>query len=85
MDKLKTARGVTKIVTSLGAGTIVSQIIKNNVQTDSAYKKVTVAFGTIAISGMVAELASKHAGQKFDEFVIAYKQIDAQVKEQTKK
>jgi hypothetical protein len=85
MSKLQTAKNVTTVVTGIGASTIVAQAIKNNTQPTNLFQKVTMTLGAVAMTGIAADAASKYAGAKFDEFVAAYKQIDAQIKENQNK
>jgi hypothetical protein len=80
MSKLQNAKNVTRFATAFGASTIVAQTIKNNTQPTNTFQKVTMTLGAFALTGIAADVASKYAGEKFDEFVTAYKQLDAEIK-----
>lgn len=70
MDKVKIIKGIASGLTGLGSSQIVHAIIDNNVERpDKLWRKITLGFGTYAISGLVGVAAKKYTGDQIDEFV----------------
>lgn len=63
-------RFVSRSVVSSGAAAIVTNAVKATTPADlTKLKKLTVVVGTLAVSGAVAEVASKHFSKTYDEIV----------------
>lgn len=56
------------VVSSLGVYKVVGDIIKNNVSVVTKVDKVKVFSGSIVLSSVIADTASKHINAKMDEF-----------------
>jgi hypothetical protein len=64
------ARFATRTVVSSGAAAIVSNAVKATTPDDiKKLKKLSIAVGTMAIGGIVAEAANKHVMKGFDDIV----------------
>lgn len=71
MNKIDITKRVLATAASLGAGKIVHSIVKNNVQTTTPLETATVAVGSFALGGAVAEVAANHMKRSVDEIVVA--------------
>lgn len=70
------SRFVTKTIVSSGAAAIVTNAVKATTPADiTKLKKLSVAVGTMAISGLVAEHASKRVMKAFDDTVATIKDV----------
>lgn len=70
MNKVTIIKGIASGLTGLGSSQIVHAIIDNNVERpDKLWRKITLGFGTYAISGLVGVAAKKYTGDQIDEFV----------------
>lgn len=72
MDKILIAKRVTSFVVGAGVKTIISTIIKDNVDPDNLAKKATVIAGTFVIAGIVADASSSYTDAKIDALVDFY-------------
>jgi hypothetical protein len=72
MTKIEIAKRVLATAASLGSGKIVHEIVKNNVTTTTQLETVTVAVGSFAIGGAVANVAKDHMNRTVDEVVAAF-------------
>lgn len=71
MEKIDIAKKTLGFAASLGAGKIVHEIVKNNVVTTTPLERVSVAAGSFALGGAVAEVAQNHMKRTIDEVVEA--------------
>lgn len=70
MNRVKIIKGIATGLTGLGSSQIVHAIINNNVERpDKLWRKITLGFGTYALSGLVGVAAKKYTGDQIDEFV----------------
>lgn len=67
MSKLAIFKKAVSIAVGIGASTIVSQIIANNVVMEKPHQKVTVPLASIAIGGVVADASSEWTDSIIDE------------------
>jgi hypothetical protein len=84
MPVIVIGRLALQFVSGLGAAQIVALAIKNQVPARSAlsaFGKITIPAGSMALSGIAGTYASIHAGKTFDEAVDLVKKI--QGKEET--
>ena len=83
-DSVKIFRGVTSLITSLGAGAITSQFIKNNTAPTGKITAITMPVAAFFIGGVVANAASKHAEDMVtevnDSFVNAYNETQKNIR-----
>lgn len=77
INKTDIAKRVLATAASMGSGKIVHQIVKNNVTTTTKTEQVTVAVGSFALGGAVAEVAANHMKRSVDEIVEAVKAVKA--------
>lgn len=75
MTKTDIAKRVLGTAASMGSGKIVHSIVKNNVETTTPLETATVAVGSFALGGAVAEVAQAHMKRTIDDVVTAYKAI----------
>jgi hypothetical protein len=69
MKKIELLKKAVSLVVGIGTAKIVNDIIKNNVDTNNAYQKVSVAAASTAIGGAVSELTSSYTDRQIDEIV----------------
>lgn len=69
MKKIELLKKTVRLVVGIGTAKIVNDIIKNNVDTDNTYQKVTVVAASTAIGGAVSELTSSYTDRQIDEIV----------------
>lgn len=75
MTKTEIAKRVLATAASMGSGKIVHSIVKNNVTTTTKTEQVTVAVGSFALGGAVAEVAANHMKRTVDELVEAVQSV----------
>lgn len=84
MKKLEIAKKTVAAVVGIGVGSIMSQAIRKNATPQSKLQLVTMTVGAFALTGMVANAASRYAEVEFDGAVEQVKKIIADIKEETK-
>lgn len=72
MNALAITKTVVKTIVGLGASTITKQIIEKNVDTETAYQKVTVNSASIAIGFAASDAASEYTDRKIEEIAAWY-------------
>ncbi len=76
IDPIKTSKFVITAATSWGAGVIVKNAIATTTPADiGSMKKIGVMIGGFAVSGIVADAASRYTGGIIDQCVDAYEQV----------
>jgi len=75
MDKIVLLKKVVKYVVAAGTAKIVSDFIKNNVDTESIPNKVMVGTASVAIGGAVGEITGNYTDHQIDELITAFKSI----------
>lgn len=69
MNPILIARAVLGLVASVGASTVVGNLIIMNTPANiSTYSKVLVGIGKFVLAGIAAEKASEYSQQQFDKF-----------------
>lgn len=79
MNKLAAAKTALHVAASVGAGTIVYTLVRNNVVPANMIQKITVPVATFALGGAVAKVASTHMDEAFDEIVKAVNDTIAEI------
>ncbi len=82
MKKLEIAKKVVATVAGLGAGSIATQVIKNNSAPTSKLQVVTMTVGMVALSGLVGVAASRYTEHEFDGAVESVKKLMADIKKE---
>lgn len=72
MDKIDIAKKAVSFVVGAGVKTIITTIIKNNVDPENLAQKVTVTAGTLVVAGLVADATSGYTDAKIDALVTFY-------------
>ena len=72
MEYIPIVKKAVTFVVGAGVKTIVTAIVKNNVEPDNLAQKVTVAAGTIVVAGMVADATSTYTDAQIDKIVTFY-------------
>lgn len=67
--KITTVKQAVRILVGLGATSITSQIIKNNVVPGSMFQKITITAATIALGGLLGEQLGEYSDEKIDSIV----------------
>jgi hypothetical protein len=67
MKKLEILKKAVSVIVGIGTAKIIHEIIKNNVDTDSTYSKVTVTAASTAIGGAVSELTQQYTDRMIDQ------------------
>jgi len=80
MKKIDIVKNAVKLVITIGASTIVKQIIENNVEPEKTIDKVAVPVASIAIGGAVGKVAGEYTDGLIDEAYAAIKGIKINVK-----
>jgi hypothetical protein len=65
-DKVKIIKMVAQIVTTVGVGKVVRDVIQNNTTVETTADAAKVWAGSFVIGGMVAEQASQHVDRRID-------------------
>lgn len=81
MNKLSIVKTVVKTVVGVGAGKIVSDVIKAHVVPTSILDQVTVATAGVVLGSMVADVAAEYTDAKVDEVVTLVTQIRAKAEQ----
>lgn len=69
MNYTEITKMAAKTVVSMGTSTIVTSIVKNNVQPDNVYSKIAVTAASFVIGSMAGAATSKYTGDMIDEGV----------------
>lgn len=80
MNKIDLLKKTVKLVISVGASTIVKQIIDNNVEPEKTIDKIAVPVASLAIGGAVGQIAGEYTDDMIDEAVKAWKEIKSRNK-----
>jgi hypothetical protein len=75
MKKLEVLKKTVKLVISVGAATIVRQIIENNVEPEKTIDKMAVPLTSLAIGGAVGRTVGEYTDTVIDEIADAWDQI----------
>lgn len=75
MDTLKIVKLAVRIVVGAGTGSIVNQIIKNNVEVETVIQHVTVPAASFAIGSMVSDLTKDYTDTKIDEMATSLRKL----------
>lgn len=68
MDTFKIVKGISSLAVSVGAGAIVTNAIKATTPEDvKMIKKIVITIGGFAVSGIVADAASRYSNKTFDD------------------
>jgi hypothetical protein len=79
MKKIAVLKSAVKLVITVGASTIVKQIIENNVEPEKTIDKMAVPVASIAIGGAVGKIAGEYTDGLIDEVVAAIKNTKVRV------
>lgn len=79
MKKIQFVKNAVKLVITVGASTIVKQIIENNVDAEKTIDKVAVPVASIAIGGAVGKIAGEYTDGLIDEIHAAVTNIKIRV------
>lgn len=69
MKKIELLKKGVSLIVAIGTAKIVHDFIERNVDTETAYSKVTVTAASTAIGGAVAELTQQYTDRQIDEIV----------------
>jgi hypothetical protein len=72
MGYIPIAKKAVSFIVGAGVKTIITTIIKDNVEPDNLAQKVTVVAGTLVVAGIVADASSKYTDAKIDACVNFY-------------
>jgi hypothetical protein len=76
MNTFKAIKGITGLVVSAGAGTLIANAVKATTPEDvKTLKKISIVVGTFAVSGIVADAATRYSNKTFDDVKQAYDQV----------
>lgn len=75
MLNLNTIKLVTSTIVGLGTTKIVTTIIKNNVDPQTAVDAVTITAGSFVIGGMVADASKQYTDKTIDNIADAIKSL----------
>lgn len=80
VNKIEVLKKAVKLVVSVGASTIVKQIIENNVEAERTIDKVAVPVASVAIGGAVGNIAGQYTDAGIDEAVKIWNDIKNRTK-----
>lgn len=69
--KLSTVQKIVTTITSFGAGTITTQIIRNNTVAVTPISKITMTAAMVVIAAMASESVGEWTNEKFDDLAEA--------------
>lgn len=76
MNYLKLIKGATDLVVSIGAGAVVTNMVKATTPDDvKRLNGIAIKIGTVVISSMVGTAASSYASKSIDDAVDGIKQV----------
>lgn len=76
MQTLHILKSAATLIASSGVGAIVGNAIKASTPGDvTKLQKVTITVGSIALSGMIANQASKYTGEQIEEIATQLKAL----------
>lgn len=81
ITKLVIAKKVVTWTVSFGVGKIVRAVIDNNTDPVKTIDKIAIAAGSMALGGLVADLASDYTDAKIDALVDAVRKVLAELPE----
>lgn len=82
MNYLKLFKGATDLVVSIGAGAVVTNMVKATTPDDvKRLNQVAIKVGTVVISSMVGAAASSYATKTIDDTVESLKEAQNNVKD----
>lgn len=76
---LGTTKKTLNICAKIGAGTIASAIVRNNVVTDNPILKVMVVVASFSLGGALAEVAGNNMDKIVDDVAAFVNQSDAKI------
>ena len=85
MDAYKAIKWVTASVCALGADSVVSGVIKNNVTATTTLEKVLLTAGRIGIGSLVGVAVGKHIEAEMDDFRKTFKEAQAEAEKELNK
>lgn len=81
MNYLSLVKGATDLVVSIGAGAVVTNMVKATTPDDvKRMNKIAIKVGTVVISSMVGSAAARHATSTIDNTVDSFKQTKEELK-----
>lgn len=75
MKKIEILKKAVTTIVGIGTAKIVREIIKNNVDINTTFQRVTVTTASAAIGGAVSELTKQYTDRQIDEIVALYQNI----------
>lgn len=75
MKKIEILKKAVTTVVGIGTAKIVREIIKNNVNTETTFQRVSVTAASAAIGGAVSDLTKQYTDHQIDEIVALYQKI----------
>lgn len=72
---LQTVKTIVRITASLGAGTIVGSVARNNVTSTDLITKITVPVGAFALGGIAGDHAASFTDRFIDQIADAVKTV----------
>lgn len=78
MLNLNTIKLVTSTIVGLGTTKIITTIIKNNVDPQTAVDAVTITAGSFVLGGMVADASKQYTDKTIDNIADAIKSLKKQ-------
>lgn len=81
MNYLKLFKGAADLVVSIGAGAVVTNMVKATTPDDvQRMNKIAIKVGTVVISSMVGSAASSYASKSIDDAVETIKKTQEEIK-----
>lgn len=81
MNYLNLVKGATDLVVSIGAGAIVTNMVKATTPEDvKRMNKIAIKVGSVVISSMVGSAASKYATKNIDDTVYLFNKTKDEIK-----
>jgi hypothetical protein len=75
VKKIEILKKAVTTVVGIGTAKIVREIIKNNVNTETTFQRVSVTAASAAIGGAVSDLTKQYTDHQIDEIVALYQKI----------
>jgi F0F1-type ATP synthase gamma subunit len=75
VKKIEILKKAVTTVVGIGTAKIVREIIKNNVNTETTFQRVSVTAASAAIGGAVSDLTKQYTDHQIDEIVAFYQKI----------
>lgn len=79
MKKIDIAKNVTSTIVGMGTTRVVNGIISNNVPTETAIDKISVAASSVVVGSMATAATKAHTGKMIDELVEAFNSVKSKI------